>query len=95
MQSLWIIFFFFARKDIPCGVKTECWTKSFLDSYDVHFFLQYVTFTYILGMSNTQTNYSGFSDVRAHITCCLKRFRAISVTVFALSVQPDISEWVV
>ena len=30
-----------------------------------------------------------------HITCCLKCFSDISVTVFALSVQPDISEWVV
>ena len=30
-----------------------------------------------------------------HITCCLKRFSDISVTVFALNVQPDISEWIV
>ena len=30
-----------------------------------------------------------------HITCCLKRFSDISVTLFALNVQPDISEWIV
>ena len=45
LQSLWIIFF--ARKDFPCGVSNRMQKKSFLDSYDFHFFRQHVTLTYV------------------------------------------------
>ena len=41
LQSLWIMFF--------CQKRFSLWsrTKSFLDSYDFHFFRQHVTLTYV------------------------------------------------
>ena len=50
LQSLWIFFFFFfffLEKIFLVELKTECWTKSILDSqYYFHFFLRHVTLTY-------------------------------------------------
>ena len=56
--------------------------------------MQIQPWTKILGMFNTQTNYTGLPDVRAH-HMLFERFSDISVTVFVLNVQPDISEWIV
>ena len=85
LQSLWIMFFF-ARKDIPCGVKNRM-----LNSYDFHFFLQHVTLTYVsAGFCQIECTFSTFTSTFqrlnnkvANHTACLPRL----VCAFVVEMQ--------
>ena len=58
LQSLWI--FFFARKDIPCGVKNRMLDEILFRQLPFSFCLQHVTLTYVFA-GFCQSTFSTFT----------------------------------